>query len=292
MIKQSFKLFKLAYQANKKHVLTNTLLAVGLEILAVVGLFYLNKVRGGLYDGIQNYDTAKIWLSIGYFCAIAVVLVGVNGYLGYFINRLSFAIRTGLTIRELKYVGGHPGIENYNQRVQEDFRKFGDSFCELWNSILKAVFRLPVFIGVIMLLTKWYIGLIVVVAVVLGTVITRLAARRLVTDQSRQEHHEAEFRKQLRIIEYARIQGQFLVINHLFKRLSFIQSGLGQVFVLLPFILLMPLYISKAIAMGAFFQSVDALGKIIDSLTVLIDSRQTIVNIETCLYRLKFITEE
>jgi ABC-type uncharacterized transport system fused permease/ATPase subunit len=292
MLKQSFKLFKLAYRANPKEVRTNLGLAIALEILAVLGLFYLNQVRGGLYDGIQKYNVEQIWTSIAYFCGIAIILVAINGYLGYFINRLSFAIRTGLTLLELNQHDYRGDVPNYTQRVQEDFRKFGESFCELWHAILKSAFRLPIFIGVIMMLTSAWTGVIVVGAVIVGTIATRLAARRLVGDQAIQESNEAVFRTQLNEHHYAKITAQFYVINGLFKRLSFIQSGLGQAFVLLPFILLMPLYISKTIAMGAFFQSVDALGKIIDSLTVLIDSRQIIVNLETCIVRLNFLTKE
>lgn len=298
MIRSSFKLFKLSYQNNKSQVLSNTGLVILGEIIAVIGLFFLNKVRGGLYDGIQSYNTDAIWLNISYFVGIAIVLVGVNGYLGFFINRLAFAIRTGLTNREFSL--GSPalagsvdnrGQQNYPQRVQEDFRKFGESFCELWASILKALFRLPVFVGVIMVLTNWWTGAIVVAAVVIGTVVTRIASRRLVIEQSEQENNEAEFRKQLSLDNFNLITVKFWIINKLFKRLAFIQAGLGQTFVLLPFILLMPLYLSKTIALGQFFQSVDALGKIIDSLTVLIDSRQTIVNIETCMVRLAFMNK-
>jgi hypothetical protein len=93
------------------------------------------------------------------------------------------------------------------------------------------------------------------------------------------------------VFRYLSVRDKFDEVNKAFKYLSFTQSGLSQVFVLLPFILLMPLYISKTITMGAFFQSVNALGKIVDSLSVIIDNRTLLVNIETCLLRIKFFTE-
>lgn len=292
MVKSSYKLFRLAYQNNKLSIRKHLVIAILLEIILVTMLYFLNQIYGTLYAAIQIYDTVNIWGSIRNFTIMAMALVGVNGYLGYFINKLAFNIRHGLTDYYFNNQSSYPYFNNLEQRIQEDFKRFAESACDFWFAVLKALLYLPVFLGVIISLTEWYIGLSVVIAVAIGTVITKLVARRLITEQSIQEGNEANFRKKLTPEMFLPIYDKFQTINQLFKRLAFTQSGLSQLFVLMPFIILMPLYISKAIAMGAFFQAVNALGKIIDSLSILIDSRQTIVNIETCIVRLKFITEE
>lgn len=290
MLKASAKLFKLAYQENRSEVRKHFLISITLEIISVLSLYYLNQVYGNLYAAIQVYDTDGIWNSIGIFTAIAMFLVLVNGYLSYFINRLAFFIREGLTTFYHKNEAIYNDMPLIGQRVQEDFRKFGESACEFWFAVFKAAMYLPVFLGVIISLTEWYIGLSIVGAVGLGTVITRIVAMRLVESQSAQESNEASYRQELTPDSFRLVRDQFHVINKLYKRLAFTQSGLSQIFVLLPFIVLMPMYLSKAITMGVFFQAVNALGKIIDSLSILIDSRQTMVNIETCLIRLSFFT--
>lgn len=292
MIKQSYQLLKLALPYNKREIRKNLFLAIALELTAVVLLYVLNQVYGNLYQGIQAYDTKVIWSSIGKFTGIAMLLVLVNGYMNYFINRLAFAVRAGLTAWFFDVRDRFIGYPNLEQRVQEDFKRFGEASCDFWFGVLKSALHIPVFLGVIISLTQWYIGLAVLIAVALGTILSRIVAKSLVKAQSDQESNEAEFRKRLFIINFSLIARQFEVVNRLFKRLAFTQAGLGQLFVLLPFIILMPLYLSKQIAMGAFFQAVNALGKVIDSLSILIDSRQVIVNIETCLYRLQFLTKE
>ncbi len=294
MIKQSFKLFRQSYRLNSKGIRPNLILAILLEFVAVGLLYLLNRVYGQLYQGIQVYDTAVIWKSIGTFTMIAMVLVLVNGYMGFFINRLAFEIRTGLTMlffNTPSYQIDSVNIINLDQRVQEDFKKFGESACDFWFAVLKSALHLPVFLGVIISLTHWYTGMAVVLAVIAGTYLTKLVARKMIVAQSVQETNEALFRKQLTVNGYTNIMRQFRILNNQFKKLSFTQSGLSQVFVLLPFMILMPMYISHAIAMGAFFQAVNALGKIIDSLSILIDSRQVMVNIETCLFRLKDLSD-
>lgn len=124
----------------------------------------------------------------------------------------------------------------------------------------------------------------------MGTWITRVMARSLAPLQSEQETNEAEFRSALWLPKFAlNIVEKFHEINNQIKKVSLVQSGLGQMFVILPFVLLMPLYVSKAITMGAFFQSVNALSKIIDSLIVLIDNRQLIAKVETSLIRTQWL---
>jgi ABC-type uncharacterized transport system fused permease/ATPase subunit len=291
MLKQSYRLFKIAARENKKPVLTNFSISVVLEIASVYLLYLLNKEYGFLYEAIQKYDTAGIWGAINNFVMLAMLLVGVNGYLGYFINKLAFYIRSGLTYHIFK-LKKYPKTENFPQRVQEDLKRFGESACEFWFAVFKALLYLPVFLGVVISLTEWYVGLSIFAAVAFGTYLTKVVANKLIIEQSIQESNEANFRSSLTLDNYEIIHQKFLTINKIFKYLSFTQAGLGQTFALLPFILLMPLYISKAITMGAFFQAVNALGKVIDSLSILIDSRQVIVQIETCLKRLEFLGKD
>ena len=283
-MKGAFTLFKLSLK-HAPSIKKLLIVAVALEIVSIVGLYFLNQVYGTLYQGIQEYNTAAIWSSIAYFAGIAMGLVLVNGYLGYFLNKLQFAIRAGLTTYCQTLTAAN--IPQYNQRVQEDLKFFGERVVEVSAAVFKAGLKLPVFVGVIVTLTKWYVGLIIVGAVIIGTILTRLAGRKLIPLQAQQESNEASFRDKLQGFIY--IENQFKLINQQIKKLSFLQSGLGQVFVLLPFIILMPLYLAKTIPMGQFFQSTNALGKIIDSLTILIDSRQLITQLESTLLRLEWL---
>jgi ABC-type uncharacterized transport system fused permease/ATPase subunit len=295
MVRQSFKLFKIAFSYNKvcwKYLIITLIL----EGIAIFGLYHLNTQYGSLYQGIQEYNTNLIWKSIGIFSAIAGGLVIVGGFTTYFSNYLAFQIRQGLTSFYTIDLVKLKTIENIEQRIQEDLRNFGRFSVDFWLSILKAVIKLPLFLSVIVSLTSWHVGLIVLGAVVLGTYLTKIVTTKLVTLQVTQESNEANFRKAIAIrinyfAQWLRIRELFHTINKQIKKLTFLQAGLGQTFVLLPFILLIPLYIAKTITMGAFFQSVNALSKVIDSLTILIDQRQLIADIATTLKRMEQLDE-
>jgi len=276
-----------------------------LEVVSIVLLYFLNKQYGTLYQGIQDYNTNLIWNSIIIFCAIAGVLVFVGGFITYYTNKLAFFIRKGLTTL---YLMNHckdnlVPVDNVDQRIQEDLKVFGEKSCEFWFAVMRSLLKIPIFLGVVITLTSWYTSAIILSAIIIGTYITKLASKKIIELQVIQERNEANFRKTVAnsgkdqlfysmFNSFMQIHDTFLKINKQVKKLAFIQSGLGQTFVLLPFIVLMPLYIAKAITLGAFMQSVNALAKVIDSLTVLIENRQLIVGISTCIKRIEMLKEK
>ncbi len=290
MLAKSFRLFRIAI-CNKRGIGKLIGIVTALELISIALLYLLNSVYGKLYSGIELHDSQAIWLNIGKFSVIAMILVVVGGYLTAISNRLAFSIRCGITTHCSDNIDTYTNVKFLNQRIQEDVRKFSDSSVELWIAVSKAVLKLPIFLGVVVSLTQWYVGLIVLSLVIAGTYLTRYMAKKLAALQSYQEQNEAEFRATLGGASWIAIMLLFNKLNYRLKLLSFTQNGLGQAFVLVPFIVMMPMYIAGSIKMGAFFQSVNALGKVIDSLMILIDSRQTIVEVESSLIRLEFITE-
>lgn len=293
MIKQSFNLLRLAIKSSNKSKFIGLLATVIVfELFEIFIIFKLNGVRGDLYQAIQDYKPELIWLAIEKFVGYAFVLVFSGGYLGFFINRLSFFIRRGLTAHFLENGRGVAAEASlFGQRIQEDLRNFGEQSVTFWLAVFRASLKFPLFVGLVVSLTQWYVGLTLVIAVIIGTYLTGLVSRKLVVLQAEQESNEADFRSKLSTLAWARVAETFFKINKAIKVLSFTQSGLQQGFVLMPFILLLPLYIAKTIALGPFFRATDALGKVIDSLVVLIDNRQLIVGIQSTLKRIETLSE-
>lgn len=289
MFRQSLKLFSIAVK-NETKVIKFLVIAVLLEILTVALLYFLNGYYGSLYDGITKFDAHIIYSSIFKFAGIAGILVLIGGFSTYYINRLAFSIRVGLnTYYSNRYhVISH--VENIEQRIQEDLRNFGERSCEFWFAVLKSLLKLPIFIGIVITLTQWWVGLILILAVIFGTWSTKVVAQKLIQLQAVQESNEASYRKGLInyiFKDFEQIKSTFELINRQIKKLSFLQSGLSQTFVLLPLVILMPLYLTKGITMGIMMQTANAMGRVIESLTVLIEQRQLIVNISTCLKRME-----
>jgi|SRR6516164_312282 ABC-type uncharacterized transport system fused permease/ATPase subunit len=289
MIRQSYQLFRRAL-AHEKSNKTNLLITVVLEIFSVVLLYFLNRFYGTIYDGISHYNSGQIYGGMAKFAGLAGALVLVGGLTTFYCNKLAFSIREGLNIYYLQRINTLYLVDNREQRIQEDLKNFGERSCEFWFAVFRSILKIPIFLGVIITLTQWYVGLIVIAAVIIGTFAVKCAANSLISQQAKQESNEATYRKEIItgfFTKFQEIKTLFNIINIKIKRLSYLQSGLGQAFVLLPFVILLPLYLSKSITMGVLMQAANALGKVIESLTVLIEQRQLIVNISTCLLRME-----
>lgn len=294
MFLQSLRLFKISYQQESTNR-NNFIISLLLELVSIGLLYLLNKQYGSLYDGIATFNTHKIWQSMVIFAGLAGVLVVVGGFTTFFLNRLAFGIREGLNIFYCNNFKNLSALDNLEQRLQEDLKNFGERSVEFWFTVSRSILRLPVFLGVVITLTQWWVGVILVAAVVLGTYATKRMAGKLIKLQVWQETNEANYRQNLKkgsLDGFQYIKYTFQGINTQIKKLSFLQSGLGQTFVLLPFVVLMPLYLAKMIPMGILMQAANAMGRVIDSLTVLIEQRQLIVNISTCLLRMEVLDSE
>lgn len=299
MLRESLRLIGRSFRENRANYVS-LIAVVILEIASIYGLFLLNGVYGSLYDAVYKYDIDVIWSSIWTFSLIAGALVLVDGYSGFYMNRLSFHIRQGLVYYYISTGVAREAaglqIENKGQRLQEDLRQFGERITELGVAVFRSLIKLPLFLGVILTLTRWWVALTILATVILGTILTRVVASRLIPMQAHQENNEANLRKYYdsssvsaqSFLQFREIGRYFLTeINPYIKYVSLTQSALVQTFALLPFILLMPMYISKVITVGAFMQAVNALGKVIASLSVLIDNRQLIAGLGTTLLRIR-----
>lgn len=260
------------------------------QLSIVTLLYFLNKVYGNLYDAIQQYNGYEIWYNIIKFSILALFLVFCGGYGSFFNNKLVLSMRCKLYEYLSLSIKKTVDIQQA-QKLQEDIHRVCDVSVELGSAILKALIKLPLFAYVIASLTQWWVAMIIIFLVVMGTLATKIMAKGLVRTQSNKETMEARFRADLmiksplnKVPDY--VKSAFLDWNRELKSLLFLQNGLGQMFALLPFILLMPLYLTKSITLGAFFQSVNGLSKVVDSLSVLIDNRALISNLYTSLERL------
>lgn len=261
-----------------------------LIVLQAGMLYYLNTIYGSLYDAIQNYRPKEAWQAVATFGGIAGLLVIVESYKVYELNKLIFSMRTKL----LEYFESIELLNNSTkeQRLQEDSFKFTEVTVELAAAFFEAIIRIPLFVGVIMTLTSIWTGVIITSALILGTWLTKVIGSRIVESRSDYESSEAKFREDLKTKSfsasiYPLVVYNFKRYNEDLKKLTFTVGGLNQIFVLLPFIVLMPLYFSKVLTLGSFLQSARALDKIIQSLSVIIDNRNNITKYMTAKKRLE-----
>ena len=273
-----------------KSLIVPTAIIVTIAVL----LYFLNQIYGDLYNAIQAYNAKDAWRAVATFSGLAGVLVILDSYKTYELNKLHMCMRTSLLsfLVENDYTDKANNHETTHQRLQDDTFKFSEITVELSVAFFEAAIKIPLFIGVIVTLTDWKTGAIVLVSVVAGTILSKVMSTKLVTARSDYESSEALLReslktKTLKATIYDSVLKTYDEYNKQLKKLTFVTGGLSQGFVLLPFILLLPLYFSKVLTLGSFFQSVRALDKIIQSLSVVIDNRNKITMYLTSKKRLE-----
>jgi ABC-type uncharacterized transport system fused permease/ATPase subunit len=263
-------------------------------IAGVVLLYFLNNVYGELYNAIQAYNAKEAWRAVATFCGLAGLAVILDSYKTFELNKLTMNMRTSLLsfLTKNDYTDKANNHETTHQRLQDDTFKFAEITVELAVAFFEALIKVPLFIGVIVTLTDWKTGAIVLVSVIAGTILSKIVSTKLVTARSDYESAESKLRDSLKTKSfkeeiYGAVLTTYAEYNKQLKKLTFVTGGLGQTFVLLPFILLLPLYFAKALTLGSFFQSVKALDKIIQSLSVIIDNRNKITIYLTSKKRLE-----
>jgi putative ABC transport system ATP-binding protein/putative ATP-binding cassette transporter len=273
-----------------KSLIVPTAIIITISVL----LYFLNQVYGDLYNAIQAYNAKDAWRAVATFSGLAGILVILDSYKTYELNKLHMKMRTSLLTFFIK--NDHTDKANEHatttQRLQEDTFKFTEITVELAVAFFEAIIKIPLFIGVIVTLTDWKIGLIVLISVIAGTILSKVMSTKLVEARSEYESSEAVLReslktKTLKSTIYDSVLKTYDEYNKQLKKLTFVTGSLSQGFVLLPFILLLPLYFSKVLTLGSFFQSVRALDKIIQSLSVVIDNRNKITMYLTSKKRLE-----
>jgi vitamin B12/bleomycin/antimicrobial peptide transport system ATP-binding/permease protein len=270
------------------------IIPTGIIVTGAVLLYFLNNVYGDLYNAIQAYKPIEAWRAVATFTGLAFCAVVLDSYKTFELNKLTMKMRTSLLTFLIKNEYTDPANNHLttHQRLQEDTFKFTEITVELAVAFFEAAIKIPLFIGVIVTLTDWRTGAIVLVSVIAGTILSKVISTKLVTARSEYESAEAILReslktKTLKATIYDIVLKTYDEYNKQLKKLTFVTGLLGQGFVLLPFILLLPLYFAKVLTLGSFFQSVKALDKIIQSLSVIIDNRNKITMYLTSKKRLE-----
>ena len=268
-------------------VICGTLSMIGLDVC----FSYWQKY---FYNALQDYNTHQVFLYLGVFGILAAVYVLVAGKSCYFQRFLEFGVRESLFVRFSK-TWKLVSVTNAEQRLSSDTILFGQLSLTLLQSLMIAFIKLPVYLYILWSVASWKITLVLLVYAIVGTVLSRLVSKKLVDLEFVQESREADFR---RLITYAvdnnsifptldEIKINWVELARQNKLLQFFQSGFGQIGAILPYLLLLPLYLTKKILLGSLFQVAGAANEVLNSLSVLVNSRQLLVQLTMTTKRLK-----
>jgi putative ATP-binding cassette transporter len=299
--------------------------------LAQVGITVrLNQWNREFYDAIQNKNQPEFWRQllevwmpiVAVFILsniIELVLVSVFKirWREWMTNRLSGRWLDNSTHYTLQF--GH-AIDNPDQRIQEDVRKYTETTYTLTIQMIAQISSLVSFSVILWNLsanlpipgteTKLP-GMLFWIALVyagIGTILAHFIGRRLIRLNFEQEKYEADFRYLLaRLREFnepiallrgeptekKRLGGRFrsvaknyMEIIGVAKWLNAFTSFYGMANSVIPIVILAPFYFLDKITLGVMFQTASAFGRVDAALSFFIDRYSTIADYKAVVDRL------
>jgi putative ATP-binding cassette transporter len=210
------------------------------------------------------------------------------------------------------------GTDNPDQRITEDLRDYVDFTLTLALGLLRNVVSLFSFltilwglsgpIGLFGIQIPGYLFWLALVYAIVGTVFTHLIGRPLAAIMFRQQRVEADFRYALvRLREnmegialyhgeaeenatllhrFAAVVGNWRAIMTRTKLLNMIVVGQGQAAAIFPIILIAPRYFAGKVQLGQMFQTVEAFGQVLDSLSWVVNAYSNLAQWRSIVERL------
>jgi putative ATP-binding cassette transporter len=291
---------------------------IGIELGMVALNVAFNYWNNRFYDAIQDYDFGRFIHEMLVFCVLATVWILVGVYQLYLNQWLQIRWRRFMTERYLGQwldAGNHYRMQllgdtadNPDQRIAEDIQSFIQYTLSIGVGLLGSVVSLGSFIFILWGLSKaaplhlfgaeWTIpGYLVWGALAyatIGTWLTHLVGRPLVTLNFQQQRFEADFRfnlvrtrensEQIALMrgeeaERQRLMDRFgsvfrnwIAIMKRTKRLTFLTGGYNQAAVVFPYLLVGPIYFASHLKFGVLTQTAQAFGHVQNSLSFFINA--------------------
>ena len=262
----------------------------------------------------KNQEMAYLFVAV-YFCGF-LVGIPIVAFYNYVQNYLGMRWREWMTgeflhnyFRNRNYyeIETNAQIDNPDQRIMEDIRSFTRTSLAFLLIILGSLMDLASFSGILWSKSVLLVGVVLGYSII-GTLLTVLMGRRLVRLNFNQLRYEADFRYSLvhvrdnaeSIAFYQGEKPEIVRIDHRFRsvlgnfnlligwlrNLSFITTAYSYLPVVLPFLVLFPLYFSSKIEYGDMVQANFAFTQIYAALSLIVSQIEQITNFAAGVERL------
>ncbi len=259
-----------------------------LIILAIAEIslsLYLTMWREEFWNSIVAKDSHVFLTKIGIFSIVALTLCFITGYSGYLVSRAAIAYRGILNTRALALATSN--LENASQRCQEDCRDYPDLLLNLVYGLIKAVCYVTVFTVSLLAGFAWYYLLALVVYGIIGTYLTKKVAYPLIRLNYQTQRAEASYRSNLTATNFSSCISLMLSLALKQKYLSYLQSFYSQVGVVIPLILVAPMYFTGSMSVGSLMRFNSLSSTILENLSYGVTSFGMFNRLLSCRSRLK-----
>jgi vitamin B12/bleomycin/antimicrobial peptide transport system ATP-binding/permease protein len=310
-------------------------IAIELGIVAINVL--INQWNARFYNALQDREWTTFLHELLIFCVLAGLYIVVGVYQTYLNQWLRIRWRAWMTAGYLERwlnSGNHyrmqllgDAADNPDQRIAQDIQSFVDSTLSIGVGLLSSIVSLISFVFILWGLSvaaplrlfggDWTIpGYLVWAALlyaVVGTWLTHLIGRALVTLFFQQQRVEADFRfnlvrtrensEQIALLRgeaaergramdrFAAVVRNWRLIMSRTKTLTFFTAGYSQASVVFPYIVVSPAYFAGSIQLGGLTQTASAFNSVQNALSFFINVYQQFAEWQAVIDRLSGFDE-
>lgn len=246
---------------------------------------YIAVWRETFWQAVQNRDLHTFIWYIGYFSIAALIACYVGGKNQYLQSYTALVYRRLYTIKALKKP--KEVVEGQAQRIQADCLDYPMLTLSLVTGFVKNVVLLVTYITILIYQLGIYYLMFPIVYAIIGTYIASKLARPLIDLNYINQVVEAKFRQVLSKMNYAKAHRNNYNLFKITKSLAYFQYFYNQITVIVPYIILAPLYFSLKITFGIFMQCASSMNSVIDCMSYFINSFNDINKYLSCKKRLK-----
>jgi putative ATP-binding cassette transporter len=278
-----------------------------LLLLAVNGLnVVINYVGGAFMTALSGKDQPTFYRMLMIYFSVFVVGTPIVVLYGWVADKLGLMWRTWITDHMLdKYlanrnyyrISNDASIDNPDERLAQDLNDFTRQALSLALNFLSSAVQLLSFITILWSISHKLVGIVFFYAL-FGTLATVFMGRRLVGLKFNQLRKEANFRYNLihvrnNVESIAFYQGEesekrnirerfmdavsnFNALIGWQRNLGFLTTGYNYMVVLIPALIIAPLYFAGKVPFGAETQADMAFGQILAALSLVVTSFDSI----------------
>ncbi len=247
---------------------------------------YIAVWREWYWDALAKLELVK-W--IGYIVQFSVIaLLGclVSGYSQFLMSKIGLIYRAKLTQKLFKSKS-YQGIEGGAQRIQEDCLLYPQLFLALLVGLIRAVILIGIYTTIIIVQLDGPWLAIAIFYAILGTVAASKIAKPLINLNYINQVLEAKFRQIITKSNFVKAFRNNFNLYVKLKYLQYFQSFYNQITIIIPHIILAPLYFTSKITFGIFMQAAASLAELINSMSFIVNSFSDINRWLSCRRRLK-----
>lgn len=299
--RQLWIMSKAFFASERRHKARRLAAALLVLVLSVAGVQVLmSYVARDFMTAISKKDAPAYWQLLWWYLGTFVLATPLVAYYRWTEERLSLLWREWMAQhlinryfnnRAYYRLRGSASIDNPDQRISEDVRNYTSASLSFLLISLNAMVAVLAFIGVLWSISVSLVAMLLAYAVV-GTGLSILIGRRLIDLNYRQYQKEADFRYGLvRVRDNAEsiafYRGEkreqrdlaarlgaavanMLVIVGWNRNLTFFISGYNYAAVLLPAVIVAPMFMRGEVEFGVVTQSAGAFAQVLGAVSLII----------------------